>query len=261
MRRLGQFEDFGSFDFGSYDAGSLDFGTFDTSSFDFGTFDTTALDTSAFDTTALDTSAFDTTAVDAGYDWGTYDPTASDWTQDFSTDAFADSNFGLDPWTETMNVDSGNIGLDVPEPTSAEIASETGSSIGEVANYQLEFPDVSLSDVFKFAQQGLTLYKAFQQAQATPTRTTTTGTRTVYDPATGRFVQVPTTGTTATSTTQRRTVTDPATGKQITVQWNPTTGKWERVPSEWITGVPNWALIAGGAAVALMLLGKRKRGG
>ena len=247
MAKLGQFE--------------FDWSTFDPSMTDLSALDTSALDLGTLDLGTLDVGAIDPAAVD----WSSYDPSAGDWTQAFSTDPASLPDYGLDPWTATMGVDSGNIGVDTAavEPTAAEVASETGASVGDVANFQLEFPSVSLSDVVNLVKAGLPLYQAFQKAQTQPTARP--GYQTVYDPRTGQYVQVPTgltasatrTGLTA-SAPQRRTVTDPRTGKPVTVQWNAATGKWEPV-TEWIAGIPNWAVIAAGVGAALLLLGKGKR--
>jgi hypothetical protein len=187
--------------------------------------------------------------LDWGVDWGTevVDP-GLDWGADWGTDLSADwgtTEIGLDPWSEVMQVDTGNIGLDVPEYTAADVAQETGSSVWDVSQLQWEFPDVSLTDVFRYAKQGLDLYRAFQQATAEPVapRVPTVAPRT-YTPRT--------------TTPTTRTVTDPTTGRAVTQRYNPATGQWEAV-TEWIPGVPNWALIAGGGAIALLALGGTRR--
>jgi len=181
-----------------------------------------------------------------------------DWGADFSTDPLQGADVGLDPWGDLLQTDTGNFGLDVPEMSVQEVADATGANVAEVSNLQMQFPDVSMNDVFSYAKRGMDLFRAFTSAQQAPiTRPKTTATRTVYDPRTGKYVQQPvSTGLTST-TPQRRTVTDPRTGQPVTVQWNAQTGKWEPV-SEWIAGVPNWAVIAGGGA-ALLLLFARKR--
>jgi hypothetical protein len=184
-----------------------------------------------------------------------------DWGADFSTDPLQGADVGLDPWAETMQVDTGNLGLDVPDVSVQEIADATGMNVAEVSNLQYSFPDVSLNDVMSYAKRGLDLYRSFTSAQQQPLsrpRTAAGATRTVYDPRTGKYVQQPI-GTSLTSAApQRRTVTDPRTGQPVTVQWNAQTGKWEPV-NEWIAGVPNWAVIAGGGAVLLLLFARKRK--
>jgi hypothetical protein len=243
-----------------------------------------------FDPGVFDAGGFDFTGgfeFDPGaLDFGSFPMDDYSWLDEFSTDPFSDPSIGLDPWADTLQVDSGNFGLDVTGDTGisgvTDAAGNTYYLDGEgmivgaedaygnvisvpSADAPITLPDgkaLSLKEIFSYAQQGMKLYQMYEQASSdpyatSPIRRATTApsayrppTRVAVDPMTGQRVnQVldPRTGQYVPATR-----TDPATGQVLT--FNPATGQYETAAPSWIPGIPNWAAIGGGVGLLALVM-------
>lgn len=219
-------------------------------SFDVGTFDDLAFD---FPDAPLDDYSLGT--VDY-FDAGSFDPYA----YEYPADVPLDPDYGVSDWGgyddlgfDLADFESyGGVTFE-PEISESDVSAITGVPVDQVSSWSFEFPDVSLNDVVNFAKQGVSLYQAFQQAQTSPTRRTTTTasgqqTTMVRDPRTGQMVP---------------TIRDPRTGQLIPASIDPRTGQLvPKTSAGLIPGVSNQTLLIGAAVAAggLILLSSQRKG-
>jgi hypothetical protein len=242
--------DFGDLSFGDY---SFDVGSFDDLAFEFPEMPIDDYSIGAvdyFDAGSFDPYAYEfpaDVALDADYgmtDWGGYDDLGFDLTE-----------FDVMPDVESTFYDFESYGGVTYEPdiSASDLSAATGVPLDQVSSWSFDFPDVSMNDVLNYAKQGVSLYQAFQQAQTSPTRQTTTTasgqqTTMVRDPRTGQMVQ---------------TVRDPRTGQLVPAMIDPRTGQLvPKTSAGLIPGVSNQTLLIGAAvaAGALILLTPQRKG-
>lgn len=202
--------------------------------------------------------------------YGTSELTATLATEALASD-FSATELGYDPALDFAGDYSGfDLGYDpaldfageyVPDMSVDQLATDIGVSPTEISSLQMEFPNVSLNDVYNFAKKGLDIYKAFQSAEVAPqqplklrVRPAATTTTTAPRATATRTTLLPS----LTTVPVQRTMLDPATGAEIVQFYDDTSGEWISAPAE--SDVPWGWILAGGASLFLLAsVDKRRR--